>query len=207
VEKQTVFQTKTEDRLDYIESALNLLNASQAPGKLLTQLASLDTKRFTQNLTALRKVSEQPVANVATTPEVLKKVAYQLNAVDEKTDNYWPTVLRFIEFASAGLASNAPPKGSLVTRTFTKESGKDGQSPLLGGFILNGGVFVLDGAVLQDIRFVEARIIFTDNPSTLKNVTFINCAFEFPDIDRPSPALEIASRALLASDFKSASGE
>ncbi len=199
IKENSRFQGSTEQRLNNIESQLRTLNASQNPGKVLKEIASLGPKQFAQNLPALRKVSEQPLADVSPAPDTLKRVAYQLKSVDETTEEYWPTVLKFIEFASAGLAPNAPPYNGKDGMYLTDVSGPGIKLPARSVFILGGRI--------ANMTFVESRIVFTDKPVTFQNVTFVNCAFQFPTTDRPSPNLEMAGRALLDSDFKTASGE
>jgi hypothetical protein len=199
IKENSKFQGATETRLTNIESQLRTLNASRAPKKVLEEIANLDPKQFAQNLPALRKVSEQPVASVSPTPATLEKVAYQLKSVDENTDDYWPTVLRFIQFASAGLASNTPAPGSRPLISY-----KD--------LTLNGGlptgtdhvIVQFDRVGLANVTFTNSRIIFTSNPSTFMNVRFINCAFEFPDTNSPSPSLKKTGELLLSSGLTSA---
>ena len=187
-----LFRGRTETRLDHIEATLLELRASQSPKSVLKDLSTLDQNQFAKSLPALRKVSEQPVSQVAPAPEILHDVTLKLQHVDPNTPEYWQTVLQFIQFASNGLASNAPPPGSPVNATLTDVSGLR---------LSAKGVYVLRGGVIANMRFEDSRIVFTSNPVQLRNVTFVNCAFDFPDVNIPSPYLENAGRQLLASDF------
>lgn len=192
------FQTHTEDRLDTIESELRTLEASQAPAKVLKELASLDTKHLAQNLPALRKVSEQPISEVSPPPMVLQQVVVRLQHVSESTEDYWPTLLRFIQFASRGLASRAPAPGSVPAMWLDNVSvnGVNVVGP--------GSIVELRGGKLQNTTFTDSLIIFTTTPTKLINVRFVGCAFEFPDLDEPSPSVKDYSRELLASGIQSA---
>lgn len=109
IKEQAKFQQKTEDRLSTIEANLLTLRAGQNPKKVLGELAAFDVKQLTKNLPALRELSEQPVKQVLPNPSALRNVSETLAKVSDATDDYWPTVLRFIQFASAGMSNNAPP--------------------------------------------------------------------------------------------------
>jgi hypothetical protein len=65
-------------------------------------------------------------------------------------------------------------------------------------------VIELAGGAIENLTLRDARIIFTNQPTFLKNVTFINCAFEFPTVGKPSSYLEAAGRELLGSGIQSA---
>ena len=62
---------------------------------------------------------------------------------------------------------------------------------------------ILDGGDIPGSRFENCRIIFTQNPVKMKDVKFINCVFEMPVTDAPSPYLKSTSQFLLASDLSS----
>jgi hypothetical protein len=199
IKEQTEFRTKTGLRLDRIEAVLRTQNAAQAPAKILNELSSLDAKTLAVNLPALRTISEQPVSKVSPAPSELRGLASTLSRVNETTEDYWPTALRFIQFASARFATNAPPPGSPISITLkdTRVNNAIHISPR--------SVIAIDGAVIEDETFTDSRIIFSDNPSILRNVKFINCAFEFPTLDKPTPYLEATGRELLRTGIQSAS--
>lgn len=192
LQDNTKFQTRTEDRLDHIESVMLTLQASDSPGKVLKDLSALPPKQFAQSLPALHKVTEQ-TAKVATTPAVLQKVSEQLQSVSSNTDDYWPTVLRFIQFSSARLASNAPPEGSPVNVFYTNVSGI--RPP-------EGGTYQLKG-MIANMTFVNSRIILTETPVFFQNARFIDCAFDLPAIENPPVYLRQTGRQLLASGITS----
>ena len=192
------FRTNTNDRLNNIESSLRELTASKAPAKVLSELASLDVKQFTKNLQALTTVTEQPPANVIVPAQVLQSVGSRLLALNDKTENYWPTVLKFVQFASEKYSDQAPPPGTPVQ--IILGSNKSDTSIHLGSH----RVILLNGGRLENETFVGSRIIFGRNPLVLVNVHFINCAFEFQDANEPSPLSEQVGRQLLASGIKDA---
>jgi hypothetical protein len=41
-------------------------------------------------------------------------------------------------------------------------------------------------------------VIFTNNPVRLRHVQFINCVFEMPAVEMPSPSLKRAAETLIA---------
>ena len=157
----------------------------------------LDKKQFASALPALRKVTEQPVAKVSPTPSVIEDVSLKLRDVNENTQDYWPTVLQFIQFASAGLSLDVPPPGDpnlLVSYSRGMRFGT-----------VSRKIVLLDGSDIVDTRFEHCRIIFTKNPTPLRNVVFVDSVFEFPISDHPVPYIQKAARVLLASDLKSVS--
>jgi hypothetical protein len=188
---------RVEDRLDNIESALRTIQASSAPEKVLHELASLPPKDLGKNLLALRTVVEQPVNQVKPVAQTLQELRSNLIKVNKDSPDYWPTVLRFIEFASDSLATSAPPKGTPPN------------IKLRGDIVSNGtvaprhSVVLLDGGAYVNAKFQDSRIVFTNNPVTFRNVTFINCAFEFPtNVDQPPQFMQQAGHDLLASDLQ-----
>lgn len=197
VEKEAIFETKTDDRLTGIEAQLRILTASQTPARVLQDISTLNEKQFAINLPALKKVVEQPATKVLPTPELLQDIGLKLQKVSESTkstNDYWLTVLQFIQFASASYAPKAPPPGSPVNVYLGNNHGA-------GISVPPGGVYQLSGEI-ANITFTNSRIIFTDQPVFLKNVRFINCAFEFPQA--LSPSLENTGQQLLASGIKTA---
>ncbi len=192
--QSTEFRVHTEDRLDKIESDLRDLRASQSPGRVLKEINALDQTKFSSSLPTLRKVMEQPVANVAPTVATLRELAAKLRNTNEQAPDYWPTVLRFIQFASARVSNNVPPPG---TPNWTIAFNKG-----LSFGSLTYKVVKLDGGEIASTRFQNCRIIFTENPVSMSNVTFVNCVFEMPMTDTPSPYLRRISQQLLASNLE-----
>jgi hypothetical protein len=156
----------------------------------LKELASLDPKKLAVNLPALRIVSEQPLSKVSPAPAELRSIAYNLAKVNPTTDDYWRTVLQFIQFASAHYAPNAPPPGSRVN--FELKASRINHAIK---FPPHSGVSI-DGVAIENETFTDSRIIFTGIPSVIKNVQFINYAFEFPTVNKPSSYLEATGREL-----------
>jgi len=192
------FRGSTTARLNTVEALLRELRASQSPGPVLKEISKLSQKEFARSLPALRKIEQQPVTEVKPSPELLRDVAQRLLNTDKSEPDYWPAVLRFIAFASAGLSPDVPPPGK--------------PNIVLGHVTSTGNIFgivshqtvLLDGVSLVDEHFDHSRIIFTENPSQLRNVTFTDCVFEMPVLDNPNPYLQRVGRTLLASDLHSA---
>jgi hypothetical protein len=198
VAQEAQFEQKTSDRLDALEATLREMRAAQTPSKVLKEIGALNPPQLAKNLSALQTVSQQPLGKVNSSPALLKDVATNLSLVNENTEGYWPAVLHFIQFASGQFAPNAPPPGG------------PSESVINSGFVntfpggTNHVIVKLDGAYLKNLTFVDSRIIFTNNPSALDNVRFVNCVFEFPDVVDPAPSLKSASKDLLASGIQSA---
>lgn len=193
----TEFRVHTSDRLDAIDKTLLTLRASDSPAAVLTEISELSDQRFAANLPALQKVAEQRVEEVKPTPPILHTVARKLLVVDERSPNYWATVLQFIAFASSGLSPDVPPPSgprTIISRNIGLSLPK-----------ISHEVVELDGGELFNTTFENSRIIFTENPVKMVNVTFTNCVFELPVSNNPNPYIQNASRSLLASTLKSAS--
>jgi hypothetical protein len=196
VDREARFETNTENRLRTIEAQLLDLRAAQSPGAVLKDLNRADRATFTEALPALRKISEQPVSTVKPDPATLREVIYKLRTVDESTPDYWPTVLRFIEFASAGMSPDVPPPGKPTSMAI----GNIGEGVSLS---LSHEVVLLDGGALEESRFTNCRIMFTEHPVKMRNVAFINCVFEMPVSATPTPYLKHAAQELLVADLRS----
>ena len=194
------FRTHTADRLDTVEAQLRDLRASRSPSKVLDEIAQVSPKAFEKNLPALRQVAQQPISEVKPKPVVLNEITYQLRLLNEGDPDYWPTVLRFIQFASAGLSPNAPlpgPPNLKFTNSFV-------EGPNVFGTI-KSKIVRLDGGTLIDQTFENCRVIFTENPVHMKNVMFIGCAFELPQVENPNPFLKSTTQKLLASNLSAVS--
>ena len=179
---------------------LTIIFEVRSPGATLQRLASLDSNHLGASLPVLRLVSEQPVSKVSPSPAELRAIAYTLSKVNPNSPDYWPTVLAFIQFASAHFGSNAPPPGTPV-------NGYIGHNRIVGSVIRLPPhiVIELEDNYIEDETFTDSRIIFTGNPSVLKNVRFINCAFEFRNIAQPSPYSKAAASQLLAAGIQTVS--
>jgi hypothetical protein len=185
------FQGETTARLNGIDDKLRELRAAQSPDKVLKELTTFTPPQLAQNLPALRIVSEQPIDRVNPSPVALKDVAYKLRDIDQNAEGYWPAVLKFLQFASAGLSprgsSASGPRLTISQLTAT-------------GDIYNSTIVLSDGVRLKNVRFINCRIIFTTDPVEMENVQFINSAFEFPPSAEPSPYIKKAAHLLLTAD-------
>lgn len=197
VTSETEFRTHTADTLVQIQATLRELQASQSPKRVIQEIARLDTKQFSRNLTALQKAAEQPIEKAAASIGNIQEIAQKLRDTNESSPDYWPAVLQFISFASAGLApANVPPPN---TPPILKSS-----NLMLANNHFSGMTVELNGGLLDGDVFENCRVIFTDTPVTMKNVVFVNSVFEFPISSVPSLYIQQASKLLLASDLKSA---
>ncbi len=172
--------------------------ASPRAARSLREIGALDQKEFPKALPSLRKALEQPASEVRPDQGVLGKLMRRLRNVDESAPDYWPTVLQFIQFASAGLSAGAPAPGppQIMIRS---NKGFANLGPITNTVVL------LDGGDLGYTTFVKCRIVFTEHPVRMRNVMFVDCVFEMPKTDNPNPYLRRASQALLAANLKSVS--
>jgi hypothetical protein len=169
------------------------------PPLTLDQISHLDQKAFEHSLTQLRRVIEQSGPEAVVDRETLTAVTGRLRQTDESTTDYWPTVLKFLQFASLMMAPKVP----------------QGQPPEALSDILSVGIMrgirefdktiLFDDGLLGNGSFTNCRIIFTQHAIQMQNVKFDVCAFEFPATDAPSPYLKKVSRILLSSDLGSVS--
>ena len=171
-----------------LEASLLAIRAPQDPQKVLQELGALQPKQLSGALLALQRITEKPIAEFAPQPSTLRDVAAKLKLVNEATPDYWPTVLRFIQFASAGV----------VSQCFSSRDGGDYHDRR---FRESAGVQKLcRGTRWGDVgptRFENRRVRFTQDPVHFLNVTFVNCVFEMPDTASPRPYLKRASQILL----------
>jgi hypothetical protein len=162
----------------------------------LQQISHLDQNGFEQSLPQLRQAMEHPAPKAVADPETLAAIAGKLRRADESTPDYWPTVLRFIPFASSRMAKNPLPQG---------------QQPRFLSDILSVGLMrgvrevdktiLFDEGYLGNGEFKNCRIIFTQNPVRLTSAHFRNCVFELPTTDPPTAYTKIVSHILLSSDL------
>jgi len=201
----TEFKTRTglrldgiEGHLDKIDTTLLELRAAQAPDDVLHEVNGLDQAKFAKSIPALHVAVERPASRGKANRPLLSGIAEKLSKTNPATPEYWPTVLQFLQFASAGLApTNVPPPN---TPPILRSS-----NTRLAGNSFTGVTVLLDGGELLGTRFENCRVIFTDTPVTMRDVTFANSVFEFPVSSVPPPYIQRASKLLLASDLKTAS--
>jgi hypothetical protein len=183
-----------DTRLSKVEGQLQTLIDFQKQISL-KDIARQDQESFPKSLPVLRNLAENPPSDqFKPDPSTLREIAEKLQRTDESSPDYWPTVLQFLKFASAIVApTNVPPPGPSFM--FSGVTAPRSQ--------IRGRVVILDGGDFRDSVFLTCRVIFTENSVNLKGVHFINCVFELPVTDSPSPFLKQASQTLLASDLLS----
>ena len=186
-----------------IQGQLRLLRASQYPSKTLKEIGSLDQKTFSASLPALQKVVEQSASKIKPDEQTLRVIAIRLRQTSDTSPDYWPTVLQFIQFASSAITVSAdvPPAGPPYW-TISDVRCPAGPVPCI---VASHRKILLDGGDIPGSRFENCRIKFTQNPVKMRGVQFINCVFEMPVTDDPTPYLKDAARQLLASNFTSLS--
>jgi hypothetical protein len=166
----------------------------------LEQISHLDQQAFEHSLPQLRQALEKENPKDGADQQTLITIAGKLRRADETTPDYWPTILRFIPFASSRMAKNAPPPGQ-QTRVLSDILSVG----LMRGIREVGKSILLDGGYLGNGEFTNCRIIFTQNPVRLTNAHFKNCVFEIPITDPPNAYIRRVSHILLSSNFSSVS--
>jgi hypothetical protein len=173
---------------------------TKLPPLTLEQISSLDQKTFERSLPQLQQAMGQPSHPVAADQETLTAIAGKLRQTGESAPGYWPTVLRFIQFASSATAPKAPPPGQrpeILSEILSRG--------LMRGIRVAGITMLLDDGNLGNGEFTNCRVIFTQNAVQLRNATFKNCVFELPVTDTPSPFIRKTSQLLLGSNLGSVS--
>jgi hypothetical protein len=202
----TEFRTHTGDRLDVIGTRLDKIDAGilelrafQSPNAVLHEINGMDQPKFIAALPALQTAVQKPIPGNTASQPLLGGIAEKLLKTNPSAPNYWPTVLQFLQFASAGLApANVPPPGTPpILRT---SSGN-----WYANNTFSGVTVVLDGGMLIGNHFDHCRVIFTDTPVKMTNVVFANSVFEFPVSSIPSPYIQRAGKLFLASDLRTTS--
>ena len=188
-----------ESRLTTLEAQIRALDlksrAATSPQSALKEIANLEPYSFARALPALQVVTEQPISKVNPSVQDLLTVADKLRNTDSASPDYWPTVFHFLQFATERLSQNVPPPGPpLVLSQLTAS-----------GTISGKVVEFTDGIKIENMRFVNCRIIFTEQPVEMKNVQFVDSVVEFPVLSSPNPYLQSAARVLLSSNLTSAS--
>lgn len=195
-------QTQTEDRLKAIETRLQIQSAAESdPASALVALANLDENDLKTNLPSLKKAIDQPVTADSKT---LEKLTAKLQLIPQASPDYWPTILHFIQFSSAGNAANLPaaPTNPFVLNDLMIEGPARDAPYDFDVFVQNKSRTVrFEGGTLKNVVFRKWRIIFTEKPVRMENVTFTDCVFEVPDVTSPNPYLRNAAAQLLASDL------
>ncbi len=166
------------------------------PPLTLEQIASLDQQTFEHSLPQLRQAIRPPGPPSGADQETLAAIAGKLRQTGESTPDYWPTVLRFIEFESSRMAPNAPPPGQ-PPRVLSNILSRG----LMRGIRVKGITMLFDGGNLGNGELTNCRVIFTQDPLRLRNTFFKNCVFEFPVTDTPSPFLKKFCQLVLSSNL------
>ncbi len=183
------------------------VNSAESPAKVganrspltLEEISRLERKTFETSLPQLQDDIQQS-SHGAADLETLTAIRGKLQQADESAWDYWPTVLRFLQFASSRMAPNAPPSGQ-PARALTDILWVG----IMRGIRPKGKTILFDGGSFGNSDFTDCRIIFTQNPVEMHHVVFRECTFEFPTTETPSPYLKKVCRILLASDLGSVS--
>jgi len=184
------------DKMISLDVTLRMLRIPGNSAAVLKELSSLDPAEFAQNLPVLKKITEQLTEQTIASPETLQRVASNFLQTQSNVPGYWPSALRFLQYASLQASPGVPPPGA--PRLIFSHNINLSLSPI------ENTVVKLDGGSITNITFRNSRIIFTEDMVQMKNVTFINCVFELPISDQPTPYIQRAARVLLAENLQDA---
>ena len=163
----------------------------------------MDSQTFASSLPALHSLTDKISVKDFPDKFLIKAIAEKLRNTDESSPEYWPTVLQFLRFASAGASPDVPAPGTPPNITISNVIIDDGRGGL-GYFPINASHCVarLEAASITG-KLENCRVIFTAEPVRKRNMQFVNCAFEFPQSADPNPTIKKAARELLASNLTS----
>jgi hypothetical protein len=159
---------------------------------------NLPKSQSEKDLPQLRRSLELAGSTRVSVPAAtIEQVRLRLADMNPASPDYWPTVVRFLQVATAGFSPKAPPSGQphLTIAQLTATGTVSGQT-----------IELADGIRLENITFVNCRIIFTANPIEFHNVRFVDSAIDF-NASGITPYIQRASKVLLSSDLRSVSFE
>jgi hypothetical protein len=167
---------------------------------VIQRSTTLSQEEFNRSLPALNKALQATSQlQVAIPKEAVQQIAQKLQKTTETSADYWPTVLQFIQAASASLVapSDVPPPD-------TKFAGLH-NFRCVGAtncMVASHCAVILDGGDIPNSIFDHCRIRFTNNPVGLAGTRFTDCVFEMPaGIVQPTPYLKNSAKTLLASNL------
>jgi hypothetical protein len=180
-----------DDRLRSVEGDVNEMKGEL---KYLFRIAKEQQFSKLESAVAVAQRTKRPID-----PSIVKQVKTSLEQMPSTAPDYWSSVLRFLTLASNGLSPNLPPADAMKNVHLSDVALINQHS------FLDGKHVFVDGGSLENVEIHRSRITFTQNPVQLKNVTFVDCVFDMPDVSIPSNHLQQAARQLLlAQDLKSA---
>ena len=179
----TVFLKTFSPEIFHPEQLASTRQASQQ----LHRFAAMNDQDFAVSLPAFQSFIETQNKE-SFSLGLVEPIATKLRKLNPNTPAYWPSVLGFIQAASTSSGSPALPSPVRFTNLHIK-----------GGIAFQNMTVILDGGGLEDTSVVNSAIVFTGNPTLLKNVRFINCRFLFSVSDNPPQQTKHVAEQLLAS--------
>lgn len=194
--------SRVEQRLNDLANTVDQVQKSLDSVQLsisFRKLADMEPKEFATALPTLHRLVRQAPAKLKPDPTTLHLIAGKLRQTPETSQDYWPTVLRFIQFASASAVapSGVPPPDSVYQIVSNIQCSNAGHC-----IVASGRAIELDGGSIPNSIFSHCRIRFTNNPVNLAGTKFIDCVFEMPRVANPSTYLKTTTKVLLASNLR-----
>ncbi len=185
---------KIKDHLGIAHNATPNVAPSHSPpvDVNLHRFEKMDEKQFAMSLSSLKSVTER--SSPPRDQVLLRNIAEKLRRTDSMAPAYWPTVFAFITWTSEMSAKNVPPPNTKTNFVIASKP------PEAGPATFEGLVVGLNGGEINGLVFRDCRIRFTSTAVRMNNVTFVNCVFEFPSVQTPTPYLKSATKQLLEAD-------
>jgi hypothetical protein len=181
-----------------IKATLDAWKPFIAP-EVIKNSTSLNREDFEHSLPRLNAaMRELTSVKASISPQTVSGIAEKLRATPESSPDYWPTVLQFIQLASASIvpATDLPPPNAPYTEMRSIYCQGSGRC-----MVASYKNILLDGGNIPNSVFEHCRIKFTTHPVGLKGVQFIDCVFEMPTSETPSQYLKKSAQTLLASNL------
>lgn len=183
-------------QLDRIQGKLSDLS-SLSSAETLEKLSRSGPQTLAASLSQLHRAIQESPEKVNAKPQTLQAITRKLRTISSASPDYWPTVLKFIQFASHSMVkpSNVPPPGRyiIISQIHCKN--------VAHCLVISHRAVELDGGSIPGSIFDHCRIKFTNNPVGLAGCQFKDCVFEMPTSQAPSPYLKHAARSLLAGNI------
>jgi hypothetical protein len=186
------------DEIAEINGTLKAWAPFMAP-EVLKRSASANQDEFNKSLPDLKKAIQAAAqTNTTVSNGILQQISEKLQRTSESSPEYWPTVLQFIQFASAQFVNPADVPLPSARYDEMHNVSCAGAAHCIEA---SHRAILLDGGNIPNSIFQHCRIKFTNNPVGLQGSRFIDCIFEMPANVTPTPYLKNSAKILLASNL------
>jgi hypothetical protein len=220
VERQTVFQTKTEARLDRIEAILKDIQGELAKQSIISH-AALPLADFKATLPDLGSaVATAQKQGVKVSPKVAEDLSRKLANTEKTAPAFWPVAGAVISYRSLLLTGGTVETWQLfpqcrepadmdaspnASAQLVDKNGKlTGEKFPISRIGVQDCYIELDGKTASRWDCKHCLIKYSGGPVSLKDVHFENClfVFTFPSSRQPNPKGQRLGELLLTSDLR-----